>query len=282
MSNATLADRLGYRPDARLLIVNCDDAGSSHAANVATYRSMTAGIATSATLMVPCPWAREAARMLEQRPVGVHLTLTSEYQGYRWRALTGGATLRDAEGFLHKTMQAALECLDLDEVRTECRAQIDTALSWGVDVTHIDTHMNVLQACDDLSEVYFGLAVEFRLPVRMLPPKVTDRGSYIARERALARGVLFPDRMIDPWPWPTRDALSEQLDRLPPGVTEVFAHPALDGDELRGYAATSADIRASDAACLLDPAFAWLLDEYGIVRISYRQLREAQRTGHAA
>jgi hypothetical protein len=54
-----LVERLGYRPDDRLLIVNCDDLGSSHSANVATYRSMVDGVATSATLMVPCPWARE-------------------------------------------------------------------------------------------------------------------------------------------------------------------------------------------------------------------------------
>jgi predicted glycoside hydrolase/deacetylase ChbG (UPF0249 family) len=77
-----LAKLLGRRPDERLLIINCDDAGSSHAANVATYRSMVYGVATSATLMVPCPWAREAARMLDGHPVGVHLTLTSEHRGH--------------------------------------------------------------------------------------------------------------------------------------------------------------------------------------------------------
>lgn len=49
----SLAERLGYSPEQRLLIVNCDDLGSSHAANVATYRAMVYGVATSATLMVP-------------------------------------------------------------------------------------------------------------------------------------------------------------------------------------------------------------------------------------
>src|SRR5689334_3526830 len=84
MGQPSLAERLGYGAEDRLLIVNCDDLGSSHAANVATFRSMAYGVATSATLMVPCPWAREAARMFRGYPVGVHLTLTCEYRGYRW------------------------------------------------------------------------------------------------------------------------------------------------------------------------------------------------------
>src|SRR6202521_4107481 len=98
MDRPNLAERLGFGPESRLLIVNCDDLGSSHSANVATFRSMVSGLATSATLMVPCPWAREAARMFERRSVGVHLTLTSEHRGYRWRGLTNGASLRDEEG----------------------------------------------------------------------------------------------------------------------------------------------------------------------------------------
>src|ERR1700743_3262530 len=109
MANPTLAERLGYGPESRLLIINCDDLGSSHSANVATYRSIVYGVATSATLMVPCPWAREAARMLQGFSIGIHLTLTSEYPGYRWRGLTNGTSLRDDEGFLPPTMNAALQ-----------------------------------------------------------------------------------------------------------------------------------------------------------------------------
>lgn len=243
MAGTSLAERLGRQPNDRLLIINCDDAGSSHAANLAIYRAIVYGVATSATLMVPCPWAREAARMLEDRPVGVHLTLTSEHQGYRWRALTGGSSLRDAEGFLHMTSQAALDQLDPEDTRSECRAQVDVALSWGVDVTHIDAHMNVMQAREDLSEIYFEVAAEFRLPVRMLPAKVADRGAYLGRERAASHGVLCPDRIVYPWPRATRDVLFKEVPQLPPGVSEVFAHPALDGEELRGYDKSNADIR---------------------------------------
>jgi predicted glycoside hydrolase/deacetylase ChbG (UPF0249 family) len=277
---ASLAERLGYGPEVRLLIVNCDDLGSSRSANLATLRAMTDGIATSATLMVPCPWAHEAARMLEGFPIGLHLTLTSEYQGSRWRGLTGGASLYDHEGFLPATTDDALGRLDPADARAECRAQIETALAWGVDVTHLDSHMNVLQgARSDLYEVYLELAEAFRLPVRMFARATTDRQGYRARERARARGLLFNEPSVYPWPRPARDVLFEAIPKLPPGVSEVFAHPVADGAELRAYGPRHADLRGHDAQCLTDPALAALLDAHGIKRISFRELRELQRAG---
>ncbi|HTX50229.1 MAG TPA: ChbG/HpnK family deacetylase, partial [Caulobacteraceae bacterium] len=115
----SLVERLGYAPDARLVIVNCDDIGSSHAANLASLEAIEEGVATSATLMVPCPWALEAARMFRGKDVGVHLTLTAEYPGYRWRSLTGAASLHDAEGFLPRTSAEVWARADVADVARE-------------------------------------------------------------------------------------------------------------------------------------------------------------------
>jgi predicted glycoside hydrolase/deacetylase ChbG (UPF0249 family) len=277
MGHPSLAERLGYGPADRLLIVNCDDLGSSHSANIAAFRSMAHGVATSATLMVPCPWAREAARMFKAFSIGVHLTLTSEYRGYRWRGLTNGASLHDEEGFFPASGKIALERADAAEARAECRAQIETALSWGVDVTHLDTHMSVVQGRSDLFEVYLDLAEEFRLPVRMFSRERTAKQGFRARERAEARGLLFNEHFVDPWPRRTRDVFFEEIPRLPPGVSEIFAHPVLDGEELRAYDTENADIRAHDAVCLIDPAVSALLDRHGIKRVGFRRLRDVQR-----
>lgn len=277
MEKASLAERLGYGPRDRLLIINCDDLGSSQSANLATLQAMTDGIATSASLMVPCPAAREAARLLEGRPVGIHLTLTSEYRHHRWRGLTDGASLHDSAGFLWATTKAALDAIDPEDARAEGKAQIETALAWGVDVTHLDTHMNVLQSRSDLFEIYLDLAAAFRLPVRMFAREETERQGFHAPARAAARGILFNDHMIYPWPRRTRDVFFEEIPKLAPGVTEIFAHPVLDGAELRGYDTAHADIRVRDAACLIDRTVADLLERETVRRISYRELREVQR-----
>ena len=279
MSGDSLVERLGHAAGTKLLIVNCDDLGSSHAANVAIFRAIANGAATSATLMVPCPWAREAARMCQGMAIGVHLTLTAEYAGYRWRSLTGAASLHDEDGFLPASGAAALERAAVEDVRAECQAQIDQALAWGVDVTHIDAHMGVMQSRRAFLEVYLDLAAAYRLPVRMASPGALARQGFGGAEMARERGVLFNEHLIDPWPRRTRDVWTAQLPRLPMGVSEAFAHPVLDGDELRAYDPQNADIRAHDAQWLLDPAARALIRENGIRRISWRPVRDLMRAG---
>jgi hypothetical protein len=276
---ATLGERLGHAPDARLAIVNCDDFGSSHAANLAILRALTRGVATSATLMVPCPWAREASRMAAGHDVGVHLTLTAEYPGYRWRSLTGAVSLHDDDGFLPATAAEAIAKAQPEEVRGECRAQIDQALAWGVDVTHLDSHMGVVQIDARLFEVYLDLAVEYRLPLRMFGARTDRFLGFSGKARTAGRGVLFVDHILDSWGGDTRKMLIDKLPRLAEGVTEVFAHPVEDGAELRGYDPDNPQTRVDDGLCFTDPATAALFDDAGVTRISYRPLRELQRSG---
>lgn len=275
----TLAERLGYRSDQRVMIVNCDDLGSSHAANVAIMRAFDSGVATSATLMVPCPWAREAAEMFAGRDVGVHLTLTCEYPGYRWRAITAGRSLHDNEGFMPATIQEVWSHADLDEVRAELRAQIKQALAWGVDVTHLDSHMGTVQLEPRFFGVYLDLAAEFDLPMRMPGRRQDERLAFEGRLRARERGILFTDQFLSVWPNDTRTVFFERIPTLFPGVTEVFAHPVDDGPELRGYDPDHPDIRANDAKAFSDPAMLAMFDAAETIRISYRPLRDLQRGG---
>ena len=95
---ATLAERLGYAPGSKLLIVTCDDLGLTHSTNVAVYDAVRNGVATSASLMVPCPWARDAAGRYRGEDVGVHLTLNAELEPYRWGPITHSPSLLDGDG----------------------------------------------------------------------------------------------------------------------------------------------------------------------------------------
>jgi hypothetical protein len=275
---ANLAERLGCGADERLLIVNCDDLGSSHAANVAIERAMRQGWATSATLMVPCPWAFEAVAQAAGLDIGVHLTLTAEYPGYRWRSLTGGASLHDADGFMPATAEAVFANANIAEVRAECRAQIDQALAWGVDVTHLDSHMGTVQTNVRFYDVYAELAAEYRLPLRMAGASAEKVLGFEFRRPAVERGLVFPDYLLAPrWGFPTRQVLVDSLQRLRPGVTEVFLHPVVDGPELRGYDKAADSIRAGDYANLLDDELRGLLEDAGVRLISFRPLRDLQR-----
>ena len=273
---AGLAERLGFAPDAKLLIVNCDDLGSSASANRAIADVMAKGLATSATLMVPCPWALEGARMAKGGGVGVHLTLTAEYPGYRWRSLTAAASLHDDEGFMPATIQEVWAKADLADVRAECRAQIEQAYAWGVDVTHLDAHMGTMQLERRYFEVLLDLAAEYRLPIRMFGARTEERLGFAARATARAEGILCPDHMIDVWARP-RGSVADRLANLRPGVTELFLHPVEDGPELRAYDPTHPDIRAGDYAEMLNPAFGDLIDAAGARLITFAALRDLQR-----
>jgi predicted glycoside hydrolase/deacetylase ChbG (UPF0249 family) len=271
----SLAERLGYRPEDRLLIVNCDDLGSSHAANVGCYESLREGVATSATLMVPCPWAREAASRYRGEDVGVHLTLNAEWDLYRWGPITRAPSLLDGDGGFPRTVEDVWDHADMDEVRRELSAQIERAILWGFDVSHLDTHMGTLQLRPEFFDVYLDLAVEFRLPLRLAGASTERVVGFPFRRLAAEEGVVFPDQLLVRR-GPARDAIAEIVPQLRAGVTEVLLHPAVDTPELRSFAPDWA-ARVDDHAALTDGTIQKLADEAGVVLIGYEPLRELQR-----
>src|SRR3954468_7027256 len=189
----TLAERLGYPADAKLLILSCDDLGLTHAGNVASYDALRHGLASSASLMVPCPWARDAAAGYRGEDVGAHLTLNAELDTYRWGPITHSPSLLDGDGGFPRPVEDAWEHADLDEVRRECRAQIERAIVWGFDVSHLASHLSALTLRPEFFDVYLDLAVEFCLPMR-LPSVLSERDvGFPFRRLAAEDGVVFPD-----------------------------------------------------------------------------------------
>jgi chitin disaccharide deacetylase len=274
---SSLAEALGYEPDARLLIVNCDDLGSSHAANVGVYEALRDGIGTSATLMVPCPWSRDAAARYRGEDVGVHLTLNSEWDLYRWGPITYGPSLLDGDGGFPRTVVDVWDHADIDEVRRECRAQIERAILWGFDVSHLDSHMGTLQLRPEFFDVYLELAVDFRLPLRLSGASSEQAIGFPFRRLAAEEGVLFPDHFINPQ-GPTRSSFERALFDLKPGVTEIFGHPAVDTPELRALAPDWANRVADHDFMTKDNSIRAMADRAGVRFIGYRELRDLMRT----
>lgn len=274
----TLAARLGHDDDAKLLIVNCDDLGMCHSANEGVYSALRDGIATSATLMVPCPWSREAAAQYRGEDVGVHLTLTAEWELYRWGPITVAPSLLGGDGGFPRTIEDVWDHADLDEVRRELRAQVERAILWGFDVTHLDSHMGTLQLRPEFFDVYLDLAVEFDLPIRLSGRSSQELVGFPFRDLAEEEGVIAPDHMIYYSGVGGRTAFERLLDDVRPGVTEIFLHPATDHAELRALA-PDWERRVDDHRLLTaEPELRDQLAAAGVVLIGWRELRALQRS----
>jgi hypothetical protein len=274
----SLAERLGHPADAKLLILNCDDLGFCHAANVGVYQSLRDGLATSASLMVPCPWARGAAAAYRGEDVGVHLTVNAEHDLYRWGPITHAPSLLDGDGGFPRTVADVWDHADLDEVRRECRAQIERAILWGFDVSHLDAHMGTMQIKSEFFDVYLDLAVEFRLPLRLSGPETESLVGFPFRSLAAEAGVLFPDEFIYIPGVGSRKVLLEAVADLGAGVTEAYLHPAVASDELQAMADDWED-RVDDHRLLVhDNELRQALAGAGVIPIGYREIRDLMRT----
>ncbi|MET0627481.1 MAG: polysaccharide deacetylase family protein [Acidimicrobiia bacterium] len=275
---ATLAERLGHAPDARLLIITCDDLGFTASANVAVYESLRDGAATSASLMVPCAWSRDAAARYRGEDVGINLTLNAELDTYRWRPITNAPSLLDGDGGFPRTVEDAWDHADLDEVRRECRTQIERGIVWGFDITHLNSHLGTLELRPDFFDVYLELAVEFGLPMRLGDAEAERIAGFPFRRLAAEEGAVFPDRVVRCEPGAQR-RVERELFELGAGVTELCLHPAVDTDELRAATPDWAG-RVEDHAYLSrDPSLRDLLARAGATLVNWRDLRDLQRRG---
>jgi predicted glycoside hydrolase/deacetylase ChbG (UPF0249 family) len=287
----TLVERLGFAPGTKLLMVNADDAGLLHSENLATIEALKAGLVGSATVMVPAPWFPELVAMASANPgleFGVHLTYTSEWDGYRYGpVLSRGSvpSLVDSDGYLLPRVPAFYGQAAPAEAEAEGRAQIMRALAAGLDVSHLDMHEQVLGLDPRFFDVYVDLAREFDLPVRFIPPSEELRAAQA--ERLREAGILFQDRVIvgaDRAPGePLQSYWRRKLSQLTPGVTELYIHVALDSPELRAMTGDQPfrtgwrDRVEEHRIFTSDSELRHILDASGVKLIHWKDLRDLQR-----
>jgi predicted glycoside hydrolase/deacetylase ChbG (UPF0249 family) len=275
---SSLAERLGHSPDDRLVIISCDDLGSSHAANVGIASALHDGVATCASLMVPAPWSHHAAAAW--RPgddIGVHLTLNCEHEAYRWGPITHAPSLQSGEGGFPRSIDDLWEHADPEEVYRECQAQIERAIAWGIDVTHLAPHLTPITLRPEFFGVYIDLAVEYRLPVR-LPSTISEESAgFPFRRLATDEGVVFPDHFDHDWRAGSRERVYDAIVDLLPGVTEIHVQPAIDTPEVRAISDVAPGWIDDLELVTTDQKLRDLLDASGATLIGYRALRDAMR-----
>jgi predicted glycoside hydrolase/deacetylase ChbG (UPF0249 family) len=282
----TLAEKLGFAADAKLLIVHADDIGLARSVNVASAKAFADGAITSGSVMVPSPWFSDfAAYYREHQPldVGIHLTLTAEWEHYKWGGVSPATeipSLLDEHGHLYPTVEAVAQHADPGEVEREMRAQIERALALGVRPTHLDTHMGTMLVVPALVPVYFKLGREFGLPLLIprswLESAPAEYRAAIAAEHVLLDGLYMMNAADPAKSW--SEAYREMIAAMGPGLNELIVHLALDDTEMQGITVGHPDFgsawRQRDLDFVTSREFRDLLEAHAIRLVTWDQIRQ--------
>jgi predicted glycoside hydrolase/deacetylase ChbG (UPF0249 family) len=292
-------ERLGYSPEDKVIIFHADDLGMCHAANQGFFDIVESGVLRSGSIMVPCPWFPEMAAFARecevQLDLGVHLTLTSEWEGYRWRPLATQdphSGLIDQEGYFWRDIASLYKHMDPVAVALELRAQVERAVEAGVDVTHLDTHMAAL-VHPDLAPVYLALAQEFHAPA-LIPRLSVEQAVEMGVEADMAAQMIdflasleqtgmlpLLDHAAQLYAIPRKDRWQEYVELIadfPRGITHLAYHPARAGAEIEGIAAKDWRIRTCDEEVFSRKNLSSLVKGLGVDIFEYRMLRDLMRS----
>jgi chitin disaccharide deacetylase len=306
-ADSTYAERLGFPKGAKVLILHVDDAGMSYDSNEGTIAALTKGVATSCSVMMPCPWVPGFVQFLKGHPsidAGLHLTLTSEWKDYRWGSLTGKAMtpgLTDTVGALWPSVMDVVKHASAEEVDKEIRAQLARAEAMDFRPTHLDTHMGTLYASPAFLERYVKLGIEKKIPV-MLPgghaTLIKEQTRFSDEQIQQIQGIgrmlwtaglpVLDDLHNDSYEWtvPVTAAKDdkklqafktgkyiEALKLLKPGVTMMIMHCTAT-TEIFPHISDSGPTRRGDLLAMLDPALKKALQQEGIILTTWRELKE--------
>jgi predicted glycoside hydrolase/deacetylase ChbG (UPF0249 family) len=287
----TVAERLGFSAKARVLIINADDFGLCHEQNLATIEGLESSALSSASVMVPCAGFAEVCEYAKRRPnadLGVHLTLTSEWERRRWKPVLDKEKVRslaDTDGHFWRNRADLFSFCRTDEVEAELRGQIEYALTAGIDVTHLDSHMFILHSQrKDLQEVYLRLANDYSLPLRTAPRTLMHwYGFQRQSEEADRLGILHPDNfavLSRVRPSNAADFWAALMEMLPSGLTEICCHPGYAQGDLSSFA-EDASQREADLRFFTSDRARQIIESQNIQVVGYRLLRDAMRSSRS-
>ena len=279
-----LAEMLGYPKDSKLLIIHADDMGLSHSVNTATIQAFESKGITSGSIMVPCPWALEIADHIKAHPgidAGIHIALTAEWDKYKWDGVSSSdqiSSLLDENGYFFPSVEEVGKNAIVSEAEKEMNAQIEKLISFGVNPTHIDTHMGSVLAKPGLVLAYLNLSEKYQLPVlfpreytSLLPPEIAANFS----KKCFLLDNLFmiePQMITGTW----FDAYKKGVENLKPGLNQIIVHVAIDNEEMRAISTGDygSEWRQRDLDLVQSKEFKDLLKANNIILITWGQIRD--------
>ena len=300
----TYAEKLGYLKGKKILILHVDDIGMSWDSNQGVFQAMEKGVANSCSVMMPCPWVPEFVHYLKKNPsidAGLHLTLTSEWEGYRWGPLSGQPAvpgLVDEEGAMHSSVEAVVQHATADEVEKEIRAQLLRAKTMGFTPTHLDSHMGTLFATPEFLQRYIKVGIENQIPVMFPGGHATMIGNSVTPE--VKKQMQETGNTIWNAGLPVLDDLHnasygfqytadmktdkalqqfatgqymKTIKELKQGLTMVIMHCSAPSEIFR-HITDSGQIRKGDLLAMINPEFKKFLDAEGIILTTWREAKE--------
>ncbi len=280
----TLAEKLGYAADAKLLIIHADDIGLAQSVNDATNSAFASGGITSGSIMVPCPWFIDFAEHYKTHPdldVGIHITLTSEWDYYKFGGVlpsTEIPSLLDENGYFYPTTEEVGQHADPAEAEKEIRAQIDRAIAYGIKPTHLDTHMGSVLAKPELVQIYMKLGKEYGIPVfapsMMLMGMPAEEGKMIKEEYVLVDRMFMLNVDGPEASW--EEEYGKMIERVAPGLNVMIVHLAYDNAEMQAVAinhpAFGATWREKDLNYVQSQTFHDLLKDNEIQLVTWKEI----------
>ncbi len=304
--DSTYAEKLGFPKGSRVLILHVDDAGMSYDSNIGAEMALTKGVSTSVSIMMPCPWVSQFIKFLKNRPdldAGIHLTLTSEWNDYRWGPLSGKSQvlgLCDSNGYLWPDVENVVKHASPEAVEKEIRAQLEKARSMGLEPSHLDSHMGTLFASPLFLERYIRIGIENQIPV-MLPG---GHDTEIQREMRAPDSRVHQLQSLGKLLWkgglPVLDDLHNQsydwiipreiekddqklqkfktlkyidaFKSLKPGLTMVIMH-CTSPTPIFSHISESGPTRKGDLLAMMDPDLKKFIKDQGIILTTWREVK---------
>ena len=287
-SNLNLAEKLGYPKDTKLLIIHADDLGLSHSTDAAVISAFGKKGITSGSIMVPCPWFPEIAAFVRENPgtdIGIHLTLTSEWENYKFGPVTSSdqvSSLQNKEGYFYPTVEEFGKNANPVEVEKELRAQIDRAIAFGIRPTHLDNHMGSVMVIPAFYQILLKLGHEYRIPVLipkdMLQAEAPQFLEQIGKDNIMVEHLFMLNQAPanENWIQPYR----EFIEKMESGLNQIIVHLAYDDAESRAVMIHHDDFgakwRQNDFDLMTSDEMKALLSKNHIQLVTWRQIKEVQ------
>lgn len=277
------AQRLGYPADAKLLILHGDDLGVAHAVNAASLEALDNGAISSASIMMPTPWITEIAAYARTHPnadLGLHLTLTSEWDIYKWGSVESRdkvPSLFDSAGVFPNDVPLVAQKAKAQEVERELRAQVDRAIALGIRPTHLDSHMGALFATPELIAAYVKVARAYRLPFLALELPPPSPPMPLSENDIVLDGLIIagPEVPRDQWKQFYLNAIAS----LKPGLTQMIVHLGRNDAELQAVMVNHEPYgsawRQRDFDVVTSAEFKEALRDNGVTLVTWRQVQRA-------